>query len=62
MTQALKKVPSVLEAKTTYKEKKSVVKMEEKGCSPEGENRLIQAIEAIGYKAEVLEKKDKKTN
>ena len=59
VTQALEKVPDVIEAQTIYKEKKSIVQAQGKGCDPEGEERLIQAIEAIGYKAELLERKEK---
>ena len=59
VTQALKKVPDVIEAQTSYKERKSTVEAQGKGCEPAGEERLIQAIEAIGYKAELVEKKEK---
>ena len=60
VTQALEKVPHIHSASTEYKTKKSTVLASEKGCSLESEMRLIQAIEDIGYEAEVLSNKPAK--
>ena len=59
VTQALEKVPHVDSAATDYKKKKSVVQASGEGCSIEGEERLIQAVEGIGYQATVESNKKK---
>ena len=61
VTQALETVPDVQSVETSFKDKKSTVKAQNKTCSPEGENSLIKAVEAIGYKAEVIENKKSKS-
>lgn len=59
MTQALEKVPYVDSANTDYKKKQSVVQANGPGCSVEGEERLIQAVESLGYQAVVQSNKEK---
>ena len=59
MTQALEKVPHVDSANTDFKKKRSMVQANGDGCSIEGEIRLIQAVEELGYQAEVQSNKKK---
>lgn len=59
MTQALEKVPHVDSANTDYKKKQSVVQARGEGCSIEGEERLLQAVESLGYQATVESNKKK---
>ena len=54
MTQAVEKVPHVVSAETEYKTKKSTVLATGKGCSIKSETLLVEAVESIGYEAEVL--------
>jgi copper chaperone CopZ len=60
VTQALEKVPDVESAKTEYKKKRSLVHAKKEGCSIAGEERLIQAIQDIGYRATVRSNQEKK--
>ena len=46
-------------ANTDYKKKQSVVQANGEGCSVEGEERLIQAVESLGYQAVVQSNKEK---
>ena len=59
VTQALENVPYVDSANTVYKKKRSTVHATGEGCSFEGEERLIKAIEGLGYKAKVESNKNK---
>ncbi len=60
MTQAVEKVPHVVSASTEYKTKKSTVLATGKGCSVHSEIAIVEAVEAIGYEAEVISNKPAK--